>query len=269
MRTSRLADDVPGEDDLRAVGVGLRLFVCDDKVITFWTCNGPPVPWPVGRAVLGALEAPVLMVGTDPVVVEERLRSGMLRCPGCGDGGLAPWGHARSRSVRHRDGRVEALRPQRGRCGSCRGTHVLLPVTGLLRRADGVAVIGAALTAKAAGAGHRRIAAQFGRAASTVRGWLRRFTARAQEIGAVFTALLGELDPLAGPSAPIGTGVGDAVDAIGRVGAAARRRLGATTAVVGGWSPWQLASAVTAGRLLAPVGAAGAPNTSWPWAGSG
>ena len=209
------------------------------------------------------------MVGTDPVVVEERLRSGMLRCPGCGDDGLAPWGHARSRSVRHRDGRVEALRPQRGRCGSCRGTHVLWPVTGLLRRADGVAVIGAALTAKAAGAGHRRIAAQFGRAASTVRGWLRRFTARAQEIGAVFTALLGELDPLGGPSAPIGTGVGVAVDAIGRVGAAARRRLGVTTAVVGGWSPWQLASAVTAGRLLAPVGAAGAANTSWPWAGSG
>ena len=33
------------------------------------------------------------MVGTDPVVVEERLRSGMLRCPGCGDDGLAPWGH--------------------------------------------------------------------------------------------------------------------------------------------------------------------------------
>ena len=59
-------------------------------------------------------------------------------------------------------------------------------------------MIGAALTAKSAGAGHRRIAAQFGRAASTVRGWLRRFTARAQEIGAVFTALLGELDPLAG-----------------------------------------------------------------------
>jgi hypothetical protein len=66
----------------------------------------------------------------------------------------------------------------------------------------------------------------------------------------VFTALLGELDPLAGPSAPIGTGVGDAADAIGRLGAAARRRLGATTTVVGGWSPWQLASAVTAGHLL-------------------
>ena len=62
----------------------------------------------------------------------------------------------------------------------------------------------------------------------------------------------------------------DAVDVIGRVGAAARRRLGTDTAVVvGGWSPWQLASALTAGRLLAPAGAAGAGNTSWPWAGSG
>ena len=70
----------------------MRLFVCDDKVITLWTCNGPPVPWPVGRAVLGALEAPVLMVGTDPVVVEERLRSGMLRCPGVGTAGSRPGG---------------------------------------------------------------------------------------------------------------------------------------------------------------------------------
>ena len=210
------------------------------------------------------------MVGTDPVVVEERLRSGALTCPGCGDGGLAPWGYARARSVRHRDGRVEAMRPQRGRCGACRGTHVLLPVTGLLRRADGVAVIGAALVGKAAGAGHRRIAAGLGRAPSTVRGWLRRFTGRAREIGAVFTAVLGELDPLAGSARPTGTVLGDAVDVIGRVGAAARRRLGTDTAVVvGGWSPWQLASALTAGRLLAPAGAAGAGNTSWPWAGPG
>jgi hypothetical protein len=35
---------------------------------------------------------PVVMVGTDPVVVEERLRSGAFTCPGCGDGGLARWG---------------------------------------------------------------------------------------------------------------------------------------------------------------------------------
>lgn len=206
------------------------------------------------------------MVGTDRLAVEERLRAGSLGCPGCGEG-LAPWGHARERTVRHGDGRVEVLRPRRGRCGSCWGTHVLLPVSCLGRRADGVAVIGAAVVAKAAGVGHRRIAARLAQAVSTVRGWLRRFTSRAVEISAVFTALLGELDRLAGPAPPSGTALGDAVDAIGRAAAAARRRLGATG--VGGWSPWQLASAVTAGRLLAPTGAAESINTSWPWAGPG
>lgn len=207
-----------------------------------------------------------MTVGLHAAQVEADLRAGRLGCPapGCG-GSLGPWGSARERVVRG----AGRLLPCRGRCRGCRRTQVLLPASVLLRRADAVTVIGTALLAKATGAGHRRVAAVLGVPASTVRGWLRRFTARAQEIGAVFTALLGELDPLAGPSAPIGTGVGDAVDAIGRVGAAARRRLGVTTAVVGGWSPWQLASAVTAGRLLAPVGAAGAANTSWPWAGSG
>ena len=209
----------------------MRLFVCDDKVITFWTCNGPPVPWPVGRAVLGALEAPVLMVGTDPVVVEERLRSGMLRCPGCGDDGLAPWGHARSRSVRHRDGRVEALRPQRGRCGSCRGTHVLLPVTCLLRRVDAVEVIGAALLAKAAGPGTGRSRRRLGRPATTVRDWLRRFAALAEAVaGAVHRA-----GPAAGPGLdpPPRSGSGFA-DAVAAIGVAAARRRWCDAAVVGG-----------------------------------
>ena len=41
----------------------------------------------------------------------------------------------------------------------------------------------------------------------------------------------------------------DAVEVIGACAAAARRRLG----VVGAVSPWQLASAVTGGRLLAPA----------------
>ena len=55
---------------------------------------------------------------------------------------------------------------------------MLLPVVVLLRRADTSAVIGAALVAKAAGAGHRRIAMVLGRPAETVRGWLRRFAGR-------------------------------------------------------------------------------------------
>ena len=64
--------------------------------------------------------------------------------------------------------------------------HVLLPFWVLARRANGVAVIGAALLAKAAGRGHRAIAAELGRPVSTVRGWLRRFAARAQGLWVLF-----------------------------------------------------------------------------------
>jgi hypothetical protein len=47
---------------------------------------------------------------------------------------------------------------------------VLLSASMLMRRADGVAVIGAAVLAQAAGAGHRTIAAGNGRPVGTVRG---------------------------------------------------------------------------------------------------
>jgi hypothetical protein len=60
----------------------------------------------------------------------------------------------------------------------------------LLRRADAVAVIGAALSAKAEGAGYRRIAAMLARPAETVRGWLRRFGSRLEAVRRVFTVLL-------------------------------------------------------------------------------
>ena len=204
--------------------------------------------------------APVVMVGTDLVEVERRLRAGELVCP-CGVGRLAPWGHARRRVVRG----VGVFRPRRGRCGACQVTHVLVAVSCLLRRADAVEVIGAALTAKAAGQGHRRIAARLDRPVSTVRGWLRAFGRDAEAVRGVFTALLGELDPLAGPIRPAGSVVADAVEAIGAAVAAARRRLG----VVGAVSAWQLCSAVTGGRLLSPAGPAGSINTSWPLAVAG
>ena len=55
--------------------------------------------------------------------------------------------------------------PRRARCTGCRVTHVLLPVMLLVRRADTAAVIGAGLTAKATGVGHRLIAAVLGRPA--------------------------------------------------------------------------------------------------------
>jgi len=141
---------------------------------------------------------------------------------------------------------------------------VLLPTVALLRRADVAAVIGVALTAKAAGAGHRPIAAVLGRAASTVRGWLRAFAGNAERVRTVCTVLLVELDPLAGPLPVAVTPFAGAVEAVGAVAAAASRRLG----VVPGVSPWQLAGAVTAGRLLAPAGAQQWINTNSPlgWA---
>lgn len=139
-------------------------------------------------------------------------------------------------------------------------THVLLAVSCLGRRADGVEVIGAALRAKATGVGHRRIAVRVGRPVSTVRGWLRAFAGNAETVRAVFMALLVALDPLTGPLPVQPSVVADAVEAVGACAAAARRRLG----VVGAVSPWQLAAAVTNGALLAAGLGRVSVNTSWP-----
>jgi hypothetical protein len=138
-------------------------------------------------------------------------------------------------------------------------THVLLAVSCLVRRADGVEVIGAALRAKAGGHGHRRIAGRLGRPASTVRGWLRAFAGRAAAVRAVLAVLLVELDPLAGRLVVHGSVFADAVEVLGVCAAAARRRLG----VLGAVSAWQLASAVTDGRLLVGAWSGGWSNTSW------
>src|SRR6266545_3829429 len=85
--------------------------------------------------------------------------TGRVGCPGC-SGVLRPWGWARPRRVYGIGG---VLRPRRGRCGGCRVTHVLLPVTVLLRRAYAAAVIGPALLARAGGHGCRWIGAVTGR----------------------------------------------------------------------------------------------------------
>jgi hypothetical protein len=63
---------------------------------------------------------------------------------------------------------------------------MLLPVSCLLRRADGAAVIWAGLTASAAGTGHRKIAVGVGCPASTVHDWLARFASRAELVCGVF-----------------------------------------------------------------------------------
>jgi hypothetical protein len=139
---------------------------------------------------------------------------------------------------------------------------VLLPVSALVRRADAAVVIGAALVAKAAGWGHRQIAVWLGRPASTVRGWLRRFAARAGLLRAAFTMLLCELDADPPVLEPAGGAVADAVVAIlAAAGAVGRRWPG----LVFGLSPWEVAAAVTGGRLLGPGSTVGVRNTSCPW----
>jgi hypothetical protein len=121
-----------------------------------------------GRAARWCAEAPVLTVGADAAVVERRLVAGELACPGCG-GVLARWGHARARVIRTGSGRA-SVHPRRAVCSRCRVTHVLLPVGLLLRRADAVDVVEAAIAGRAAGSGARPIAALLGRPLATVRG---------------------------------------------------------------------------------------------------
>lgn len=200
----------------------------------------------------------MVTVEIDPDAVEQRLCSGGLTCPGCA-GRLAGWGRARSRVVRGPDGPL-AVTPRRSRCTRCRATHVLLPVLLLVRRADTAEVIGAALTAKAAGHGHRRIAAALGRPADTVRGWLRRFAARVEQVRAVFTGWCRALDPDPVLPGPAGSPWADALAVLDAAARAVTARFSDTGAVgrvdgrsdVGVVPVGQFAAAVSAGRLLAP-----------------
>jgi Domain of unknown function (DUF6431) len=199
----------------------------------------------------------VLTVNGDRDEVERQLAGGELACPSCG-GVLGGWGNGRPRPVRMAEGRDVVLVPRRSRCRRCGATHVLLPSWCLLRRADAAAVIGAALEAAAAGDGHRRVAVRLGRAASTVRGWLRRFAGRAEPVRVFFTVLLARVAP--DPVMPAG--------AVSAVAAAVSAIAGAAVAVAARWPlvgqvpVWAVASAVSGGLLLAPGWPGGGRNTS-------
>jgi hypothetical protein len=186
-------------------------------------------------------EASVLMVSGDLDRVEARLVGGELACPGC-RGALAPWGHARWRTLRDIDGEVR-FRPRRSQCRSCGSTQVLLPDRCLLRRCDSAEVIGAALVEHAGGAGHRSIAQRLGRPPSTVRGWLRRFRRRAVELAAFFVQWLLVLAPASDPPAPMGSPVAEVIEAVGLATKAGRERFGER-------DPWRLAARLSGGGLL-------------------
>lgn len=187
-----------------------------------------------------------MTVEADPVLVETRLMAGRVACPGCRES-LRPWGWARARRVH---GVAGVVRPRRARCPVCLITHVLLPVTMLLRRAYAVDVIGAALTARAGRAGHRSIGLLVGVPAATVRGWLRRLGARLEPV----RVFLLQVAHRAGVdlSVPSGLGCGwrDLLAALGAATTAVTGRFGAV-GVLGPVTAWQVAAACSSGRLLA------------------
>lgn len=191
----------------------------------------------------------MLMVSGDLDRVERELAAGVLRCPCC-DARLARWGQARARNVRSAGGGERRVQPRRARCVGCARTHVLLPDGLLVRRRDGVEVIGAALVAHAGGEGHRRVAERLAVPAATVRGWLRRFGAQAETIASFFTRWALVLAPGSDPPTPTGSAMGDAVEAVGVATRAAVRRFGPGPV-------WVRAARLTGGGLLA--------NTSCLW----
>jgi hypothetical protein len=121
---------------------------------------------------------------------------------------------------------------------------VLLADQCLLRRQDEVSVIGAAIEAKVAGEGYRRIASRLGVHADTVRGWLGRFASRDELIRAHFTRCAVALDPELGVVLAAGSGIADALEAI----AVAVR---AWVLRFGPGDSWSVASRLSGGMLLA------------------
>ena len=182
-----------------------------------------------------------LIVASDPDVGEAELLDGKLSCPSC-DGVLRPWGHARSRTNRMRDG-VKTVRPRRSRCGECSKTSVLLPDYLLVRRVDEAAVIGSALVQKAEGLGHRKIAQNICRPETTVRGWVRCFSEKLEILLEHFTSWALALDATLSEIAPTGSPFGNAISAIGIAARAATIRFGPKPL-------WSQVSAMCAGRLL-------------------
>jgi hypothetical protein len=188
-------------------------------------------------------------VEADPGLVETRLAGGQLSCPAAEcSAALRPWGWARQREVH---GVSQPVWPRRARCGSCLVTHVLLPVTVLLRRAYAADVIGAAIAARAAGAGHRFIGEQLEVPAATVRGWLRRLGSRLEPA----RVLLLQVAVRAGVDVTVPAASGsrwqDLLAALDAATAAVTGRFG-PVGVLGPVTAWQVAVGCSGGRLLAP-----------------
>src|SRR6516162_8276821 len=152
-------------------------------------------------------------------------------CPSC----LVPvvfwsgyWRHVR------RQERERKIFIPRVRCRACGVSHALLPAFVLARRLDAAEPVGAVIGQVAGGeCGVRRAAAAAGVPHTTARGWVRRFTARAGELGGEAVRPLP--DPLR--------------SAVAAIGAAFTAAAGLPSWAVLG--RWRFACAVTGGSLLA------------------
>ena len=180
---------------------------------------------------------------------EQALTTGEIGCPhpGCG-GTLTRWGYGRRRRVRSRGVQTIEVRPRRARCTLCVGTQILLPANMQPRLADTTEVIGTALASKAAGHGHRRIAAALDRPPATVRRWLRRATgpAHLDWLWQRGSQALIRLDPDTFNQLPPTTNrLRGALTVLAAAAYAARRRLNLNEPL------WTLIGMHTHGRLLA------------------
>jgi hypothetical protein len=142
------------------------------------------------------------------------------------------------------------MQPRRSICPPCANspgaqkTHVLLPKVALLRRADTVHTIGAALMATHLEKCTRHeVAKRSGAPVDTGRGWRRRFRQRAEQIRVRFTELAHEWDPEQSALAARASPELDALEAIGVAAQAAVRRFGPEPL-------WQLVAGASGGRLL-------------------
>jgi hypothetical protein len=149
-------------------------------------------------------------------------------------------------------GRCRKIFVPRLRCARCRVSHALLPAFTLAWRLDTAGTVGVVVAEVAGGGcGVRPAAERAGVPYTTARGWVRRFLARAGELGVAFAALAVELGGAA-VTPPAGPGR----FALAAVGAAF-----AAAAGLPGWGrlgAWRFASSVTGGRLIAA-------NITSPW----
>ena len=131
------------------------------------------------------------------------------------------------------------------RCGRCEASHALLPAFALAWRLDTAETIGTVIGEVAGGTcGIRPAADRAGVPFTTARGWVRRFRARAPELGVAFAALAVELG-------------GEAIRPPAQAGRFALTAIAAAfeaATALPGWlalGRWRFASAVSGGRLLA------------------